>query len=512
RLPVGIQTFAKIREEGSYYVDKTGYAARMVAEGSTYFLSRPRRFGKSLFLDTLAEMFSGNKPLFEGLECYDTWDWDTVYPVVRIDFAERSQRSLEWIDRRIDEIITANEERLGVPATTGTVPARFGALLRNTEAKYGQRVVVLVDEYDKPILDAITEPDLARDVRDRLASLYSVTKSHDAHIKFVMLTGVSKFSKVNLFSGLNNPEDITFSPTYSAVCGYTEDDLDTVFAPELPGLDREQIREWYNGYNWDGEAVYNPYDLLLLFRNRRFKSYWFETATPTFLVETLAQRGAYLPRLADLEASETQLGTFDVGNMSTVALLFQTGYLTIDRERSEPPDVYQLKYPNAEVRKSLAAAVLGYLRPMGEEAAGTGPHALKRLLAEADFDKLRAYVQAMFSGIPYNWHAPGEIERFEGYYASVFYGYFAAAGLTVITEDATSLGRIDMTVLTSTGVFIFEFKVIPPSKPGDALAQIRTKKYADKYRTQGLPIHLVGVEFAREARNVETFEVETVAP
>ncbi|MCL2468531.1 MAG: ATP-binding protein [Micrococcales bacterium] len=511
KLPIGIQTFATIRGGDYYYVDKTGHAMQ-VAEGRTCFLSRPRRFGKSLFLDTLAEMFAGNRALFEGLACYDVWDWDTVYPVVRLGFAEGVLTDQAALDERIVVQLERNAERLGLgPVPDYRIPDRFIWLIQEAEKVHGQQVVVLVDEYDKPILDNLGNPDRAAQMRDGLRDVYSVLKGQEAHLRFVMLTGVSKFSKVSIFSGLNNLEDITMSPRYSAVCGYTEDDLDTVFAPELEGLDRDKVREWYNGYNWRGQAVYNPFDLLLLFREKEFGYYWFESATPTFLVEMLTQRRSYLPRLADLEASQTQLSTFDVGNLSTVALLFQTGYLTIDLARSDPPDVYRLRYPNAEVRTSLAGALLDHLRPMDESAAGTGPTALRRLLADADFVRLRQYVSAMFSGIPTNWHMTNDIERFEGYYASVFYAYFAAAGLTVITEDASSTGRVDMTVLTATRIFVFEFKVVPPAPVGSAIAQIEEKRYADKYLAEGLPVYQVGVEFSVETRNIVTFDVKQVA-
>ncbi|MCL2423681.1 MAG: ATP-binding protein, partial [Micrococcales bacterium] len=468
KLPIGVQTFREIREDGCYYVDKTGYAARLVAEGKTYFLSRPRRFGKSLFLDTLADMFAGKKHLFAGLECYETWDWDTVYPVVRIDFAERSQRSLEWIDQRIDEILAFNEERLGVAATTGTAPARFGALIRNAEAKYGQRVVVLVDEYDKPILDTMTDPDLARNVRDRLASLYGVTKSQDAHIKFVLLTGVSKFSKVNLFSGLNNPKDITLHPRYSAVCGYTEDDLDTVFAPELPGLDRDQVREWYNGYTWGGTAVYNPYDLLLLFDTHQFQSYWFATATPTFLVNTLAERRFYLPRLAHLEADDELLSSVDVGDISTTALLFQTGYLTIDSIHQTQQGLrYQLRLPNHEVRMALPRALLSAFSPDAEmvrERTGRLP----ALLAAADFPGIERMFKDHFAAIPHDWYRANNIAQAEGYYCSVFYAFFAAAGLDTVAEDTSNAGRLDLAVRHAGQIFLFEVKT-DAQPPGSAM-------------------------------------------
>jgi hypothetical protein len=274
KLPIGIQTFREIREDDYYYVDKTVLAHRLIEGGKYYFLSRPRRFGKSLLLDTLGELFSGSEPLFRGLHIHDRWDWNTVYPVIRISFGGGVLQERAALDRRIHAILLENAERLGVACRdSDDIPTCFGELIRHAHARTGQRVVVLVDEYDKPILDNITRPEVARDMRDGLRNLYSVIKGQDAHIRFAFLTGVSKFSKVSLFSGLNNLRDITVSPAYSALCGYTEADVDTVFAPELAGFDRQQIRDWYNGYNWTGEAVYNPFDLLLLFEERQFRPY-----------------------------------------------------------------------------------------------------------------------------------------------------------------------------------------------------------------------------------------------
>ncbi|MDR1661549.1 MAG: AAA family ATPase, partial [Azoarcus sp.] len=247
KLPIGIQTFAKIREDNCYYVDKTAFALRMIEEGTAYFLSRPRRFGKSLFLDTLAELFAGNEPLFRGLYCHDKWDWSVKYPVIRISFADGVMESRAGLDARILDILAENEQRLGLETGCGEIPGRFIRLIQGAAGKFGQRAVVLVDEYDKPILDNLTRPDLGIEMRDGLRNLYSVIKGQDAHIKFALLTGVSKFSKVNIFSGLNNLNDITLDAEYSDICGYTDMDVDTVFAPELEGLDRDEIRHWYNG-------------------------------------------------------------------------------------------------------------------------------------------------------------------------------------------------------------------------------------------------------------------------
>ncbi|MCL2467990.1 MAG: AAA family ATPase, partial [Micrococcales bacterium] len=329
KLPVGIDTFAKIRRGGYYYVDKTGYAMQ-VADAATCFLSRPRRFGKSLFLDTLAEMFAGNKALFEGLECYDEWDWDTVHPVVRLSFAEGRLRDRPALDERIIAQLRRNAVRLGLgPMPEYRIPDLFIWLIQEAEHVHGQPVVVLVDEYDKPIVDNLAEPDVAEVMRDGLSNVYSVLKGQGAHLRFVMLTGVSQFSKVSVFSDLNNLEDISLRSRFSAVCGYTEDDLDEVFAPELDGVDREQLREWYNGYNWRGAAVYNPYDLLLFLRDREFDSYWFKTGTPGFLVRTLRSRRFFVPNLARSYASADLISRFEIGAVPVEALLFQTGYLTI---------------------------------------------------------------------------------------------------------------------------------------------------------------------------------------
>ncbi len=289
-LPIGIQSFRNIRESDCYYVDKTGYALRLVQGGKYYFLSRPRRFGKSLFVDTLKHLFEGDQDLFAGLEAYDHWDWAVRYRVVRLDFAGLNATMPGALDAHLQEQLAEIESDANIQPHRSSASWRFRHLIRTLHRETGRPVCVLVDEYDKPILDALEDPDLARANRDYLRGLYGMIKSCDQHIRFGFLTGVSKFSKVSLFSGLNNLNDITLDPRYAAICGYTEEDLDEVFTPHLKGLDREQIRDWYNGYNWGAESVYNPFDLLLLFDKREFKAWWFQTGTPTFLVETLIER------------------------------------------------------------------------------------------------------------------------------------------------------------------------------------------------------------------------------
>ena len=353
--------------------------------------------------------------------------------------------------------------------------------------------MVLIDEYDKPILDNITNSAIALEMREGLKNLYSVLKGSDEQLKFVFLTGVSKFSKVSLFSGLNNLTDITLDAQFSALCGYTDADVDTVFAPELPGLDREEIRQWYNGYNWLGTSVYNPFDLLLLFRSREFRPYWFETGTPTFLIKLLEQRQQFTPDLGRIVAPEALLSTFDVDNISVEALLFQAGYLTIASAWRIPGRLeLTLKYPNLEVQASLNDSLLQSLTG-GLAVPGPQISQLYRLLQAKDPVALKDLFHAFYATIPHDWYRKNELANFEGYYASIFYSYFAALGLDIRLEDTTNKGRIDMAVLFEGQVYLFEFKVVELTPEGRALQQIKDKGYADKYRARGEPIHLIGV-------------------
>ncbi len=507
KLPIGIQTFREIREDDCYYVDKTPLMHRLAAEGKHYFLSRPRRFGKSLFLDTLKELFEGSEALFEGLHIHRRWDWSVRHPVVRLSFGsgnfqEPGELRAETM-ARLDDL----EEDAEVAGRHDGAPARLRHLIRMLHRQTGERVVVLVDEYDKPILDALDTPEVARANRDFLRGLYAVIKDCDAHIRFSFITGVSKFSKVSLFSGLNNLEDLTLDRRYSAICGYTEADLDAVFAPELPGLDRDAIREWYNGYGWLGEEkVYNPFDILLLFRNREFGAWWFETGTPAFLVETLFKRRVSALALDEMVGTGELLSAFDVDAIATEALLFQTGYLTIAGEENLGGEsLYRLGYPNREVRQSLNRSLLRYLvRDASRQTANS--IRLYRLLEANDFAGLAELFHAFYASIPYEWYTNNDIARFEGYYASVFYSYFAGLGLDVTVEDSTSHGRLDMAVVFNENVYLFEFKVVEMAPQGAAMAQLKDRRYADKYRHLGHPIHLVAVEFSRDARNLAAFE------
>ena len=481
RLPVGIQTFSRIREEGYYYVDKTGYARRLAEEGGgRFFLSRPRRFGKSLFVDTLKELYEGSERLFRGLAVHEAWDWSRRRPVVRLSFAggnfKRPGELAESTTAQIEDIGRRAGAGLGRPPRTAQ---RFADLLiRSLHEQTGERVVVLVDEYDKPILDARAGPAppaggpeavppggdaQALANRDDLRGLYGALKDCDADVELTFITGVSKFSKVSLFSDLNFLTDITLAPRYAAICGYTEADLDAVFAPELPGLDRGRIRDWYNGYNWRGdERVYNPWAILHLFRSREFKAHWFETATPRFLVDTLIRRGVSAPDIDGRYADDDLLSAFDVTSATTEALLFQTGYLTIaDEDQEDGYAQYRLGYPNREVRRGLNRGLLDALAPNWR--AGGSSLALRRALAAEDWPGLEALFRRLLAGIPHDWHRRNDVARYEGYWSSVFYAWFQASMDGVAVEDTTSRGRLDMAVVLGGNAFLFEFKVAGPA-------------------------------------------------
>ena len=510
KLPIGIQTFREVREDNCYYVDKTAYIRRLLNEGKHFFLSRPRRFGKSLFLDTCKELFESNEPLFEGLYIHDRWDWSIRHPVLRLDFSSGTYQGPDDLREEMAAQLNALEEEAEIiPRADDTAPARFRRLMKVLHERTGQRVAVLIDEYDKPILDALEVSEVARANRDYLFGLYATIKDSDAHIWFSLLTGVHKFTMAGPFSGLNNLIDITLDSRYSAICGYTDADLDSVFAPELPGLDRDQIRAWYNGYGWLGdEKVYNPFDILLLFDRREFGAYWFETGTSTFLVETLFKRQVSSLELGNMLCSSELLSTFNVDDMATEALLFQTGYLTITEEKNlGGMRLHRLGYPNREVRQSLNESLLRYLVQDSTQQMANSVR-LYRLLEANDFVGLETLFHAFFASIPYEWYTNNDFARYEGYYASVFYSYFAGLGLDIAVEDSSSHGRLDMAVLFNDHVYLFEFKVVEMASAGAAMAQLKERRYADKYRALRQPIYLIGVEFSKDTRNLAAFEVE----
>ena len=357
-LPIGIQTFRDIIEGGFYYVDKTHFIPKLTSK--YYFLSRPRRFGKSLFLDTLKEAFSGTKELFKGLYLYDNWDWEKRYPVVRLDLSQAYPDTEENLIKSLDSFLKAVAKEHQITLEEEILGLKFKELIQKLYEKYNQKVVVLIDEYDKPILDVIEDIEKARRNRDILKKFFEILKPSDPYLKLVFLTGVSRFSKVSIFSGLNQLNDITVDPSFATVCGYTQSELESVFEDRLKDFDKNKVKEWYNGYAWLGDSVYNPFDILLLFDKKMFKPYWFETATPTFLIKLFMKNQYYIPELENMEVGDEILSNLDVDNIRVENLLFQSGYLTI-KDFKEKYGIYTLSYPNLEERKSFNSYFLTYI-------------------------------------------------------------------------------------------------------------------------------------------------------
>ncbi len=510
KLPIGIQTFREIREEDYYYIDKTPLALRLIERGSYYLLSRPRGFGKSLFLDTLAELFEGNRALFTGLAAEEHWDWSRRFPVIRLSFAHGVLADRAELDAKIEELLAENAARLQVQLDQNTISGQFGDLIRQAHANSGERVVVLVDEYDKPIRDNLTNPETASVLHVGLLNLYSVIKEAGAHIHFALLAGVCKVSTSSIFSGLNNLMDLSLDADYSAICGYTDNDLDTVFAPELDGLDRAQMRAWYSGYNWTGESVYNPIDVLQLLQKRKFQPWWFETATPDSLIDVLTERQVFLPQLSYMLADRSRLLHLELERIAIETLLFQTGHLTIDSNRQIGViTYYSLHYPNREVYQSLNNRLLQHWTPDTQNTFRNKTR-LGELLLANDFAGLEQLFTAFYASIPHDWYRNTPIAQYEGYYASIFYAYFASLGLDLTPEDTSNVGRLDLALRFNGNLYLMEFKVVELVPDGRALEQIKARGYADKYRAEGLPIHLMGIEFSKEQRALVGFEVETL--
>ncbi len=514
RLPIGIQDFETIRSEEFYYVDKTPLIGQLVDDGRHYFLSRPRRFGKSLLVDTIKALFEGRKDLFEGLAIHQPWDWSLTHPVVRLSFGGKYNKP-EDIERNILTQLDIIERHAGLEAATcRTAPERLFDLLDRLHHATGQRVVILVDEYDKPILDVLADPALATANREYLRGFYGIVKDSAAHVRFVFVTGITMFSKVSLFSGLNNLKDISLDPRYATLCGYTDDDIDEVFAPELDGLDRDAIRTWYNGYNWRGQTrLYNPYDVLLLLDNREFRAYWFETGSPRFLFEMLKEKSVGPIELEGRLAEMSLISRFDVDDIGVEALLFQTGYLTITQETREGHRTfYRLDYPNMEVRLSLNDHLLAHLDGRNRVPLEEG-RSLRAHLEAHEFGAFAERLKAWLSGIPYQWHATGDLARYEAWYASLLHMCLRAVGVEVRSEEASSHGRADMVIPLGGEVFVIEFKMAESAHHaeaalGAAFAQMRERGYADRYR--GQPVHLIAVACGREARNLLDVRAEAV--
>ncbi len=504
KLPIGIQTFSQIREENLLYIDKTKEAYELITSSKCVFLSRPRRFGKSLFLDTLRNIFEGKKEYFKDLHIEDKYDFSVKYPVIKISFAG-NMGSKEELSDVFAKILRNNMENLGIDCNEEWKKSTCLAhLIQQAHKKYNQKVVVLVDEYDKPILDNITDPNMREYAKAQLKGFYEVLKDSDEYLRFVFLTGVSRFSKVSIFSGLNNIEDISLNPKYGNICGYTQKDIETTIKPLLKDTDLEKLKIWYNGYNFLKDNVYNPYDILLFISNEfKYSSYWFETGNPSFLIKLIQSKNYYLPNLENVVLGEQMLSSFDVENIDIETLLYQTGYLTIKEVLQFGGKTnYILKVPNIEVRMSLNNQVINIISKPSE--LSKAQYKTYLALYNAKLEDFNLALTSLFASIPYENYTKNKIQAYEGFYASVIYAYLSSFGFELDVEESTNKARLDMSLLINNNRYIFEFKV----GSQNALEQIKQNKYYQKYQNENSSIYLVGINFDEKQRNVSAFEWE----
>jgi len=492
KLPLGIQTFKKIIDDKCLYIDKTKDIHRLITSRDYIFISRPRRFGKSLMVSTLKEIFSGNKELFKGLYIYDKIDWKR-YPVIDIDFMSvvYSKDNETFIKSIIKKLIAIAKNYNIKLENIINLKECFEELIEKLSEI--NRVVILIDEYDKPIIDHITDIKKASENREVLRDFYSVLKGSDKYIKFVFITGVSKFSKVSIFSGLNNLTDITLEKKFGKIMGITQEELESYFEDYIQILrDKEKLSEtkildkikcWYDGYSWDGiTTLYNPCSILNLFNSGTFRNYWFATGTTTFLIKLIKEEKCEITKFEKKEVGETVFDSYDIENLNVYSLLFQTGYLTISYiERDEGFTIYTLNYPNKEVRHSFNTYILEGFTENPRDEIEPKARKLKRALKKDDIEEFINIIKSMFARIPYNLHMPAE-----SYYHSLFYMILSLTGVKIDLEVLTDKGRIDGLLEFDDKVYLIEFKYGEPGSKMEkllekALLQIKEKKYYERF-------------------------------
>jgi Holliday junction resolvase-like predicted endonuclease len=493
KLPIGIQSFEDIRIKDFLYVDKTEIIHNLItSSGKAFFLSRPRRFGKSLLISTLEALFQGKKSLFEGLHIYDNWDWTQQNPVIRLDFAGINHDTSENLQKDIEQIILNIARQYGITLTRDAAGS-FSELIGKMHETTGRQVVVLVDEYDKPIIEHLTDLNMAEENRKILKSFFQILKSADEHLRLVFLTGVSKFTKVSIFSELNNLNDITMDSECTAICGYTQTELETCFdeyIEQLAGKNKlskanvlEGIRHWYNGYSWDGEtAVYNPFSTLLLFKKQSFSNYWFETGTPSFLINLIKKRNDIKPMLEPVTIGDTAFMGFDIHQISIVPILFQTGYLTVKKKQFIPmkPAKYTLAIPNEEVNDSFLAFLVSSYAGYPVEQTPVIREQMQEQINNCDAEGFAQSLRILLANIPYTLHI-----KHESYYHSLLLAWMKMLGFDIQGEVMTDIGRIDAVWhqpgLTVVAEIKYSVKKKAATLLNEATAQIRDRKYYEKF-------------------------------
>ena len=510
KYPIGIQTFANIISEEFLYVDKTALVYKLANDSKYYFLSRPRRFGKSLLVTTLEAYFQGRKELFEGLAISKLETEWKQYPVLHIDLNAADYRSEEALISIIDRHIRQFETIYGENPKDIALSDRFIGVIQRAYEQTGRQVVILVDEYDKPLLEAIGNPALQNDYRKILKSVYGVGKTMDSYIRFALFTGVTKFSKVSVFSDLNNLEDITMDEQYAEICGITEQEIRNNLDNEVEAMAEklkvsksecyEKLKVYYDGYHFhpDSVGIYNPFSLLCALKRREFRDFWFETGTPTFLVETMKRNHYDLERLTREEATADLLGSLDSIDTNPIPLIYQSGYLTIKGYDSEF-GTYRLGFPNQEVERGFSRFLFRYYTPASQ---GQDSFVKDFVLAvrAGQTDKFMKRLESLFAGQDYQLAGDAEL-----YFHNAVSLIFKMVGFYTETERHTSDGRMDMVVQTADYIYLFEFKL--DKSADEALAQIEKKQYAAPFADDSRKLYKIGVNFSSETRRIESWKV-----
>ena len=517
KLPLGIQNFRKIISDSYVYVDKTKYVYDLINDASYYFLSRPRRFGKSLLLDTIAEAFSGDKELFNGLWIHGSDYSFEKHPVLRLDMSNIANKTPETLENSLLSVLLDRAKAEGFGIDSNLPSDVFKTLVEELHSKYGQRVVVLIDEYDKPILDHLQDVDAAEANRKVLRGFFGILKSMDPHLRMTFITGVSKFTKTSIFSELNNLLDITLTERYAGICGVPIEDLDRCFSDHIKDLEtlerfkhleslRGEILAWYDGYSWDGvNRLLNPFGLLSFFAQKRFSSFWYASGTPSFLIKLLKEKPASFLALGDLEMRERVLDSFDIHRIGSASLLFQTGYLTVkDVDYAAIPPVYALDIPNHEVREAFYLNIVAEFTEQGEENADAAYRKMSLALQRGDIQSMLKLLKGLFASIPYELHVD-----LEAYYHSILYAVMGLLGFDIDAEVSVSGGRVDAVLELADKVYVMEFKYEHCAKDASAeekrelfdkaldagMRQIKDRGYAKKYEGGGKEVVLAAFAF-----------------
>lgn len=515
KLPIGIQSFEQIRTGGYMYIDKTGYIRDLVNEGKYYFLSRPRRFGKSLLISTLEAYFRGQKELFEDLEISGGETAWTPYPVLHLDLNTSEYKGVDDLRTLLSDFVSTAARRHGVTDDTALpVPLRFKKLVENISAAESRNVVILVDEYDKPLLSAVDDADRYGELQSLLKAFYGVIKTCDSHIRFAMITGVGRFGHVSVFSDLNNLNDISIDEEYNGLCGVSESELSAYFGEYIESMASRnrlsadatagRLREMYDGYRFSNpeftEGIYNPFSLLNALKKRAFGEYWFESGTPTFLIKLLMNENFDFSRL-EFDVRENVLKGVNVPDKSVVALLYQTGYLTI--KRFDPVSgLYTIGLPNREVESGFYSLSYSVYSSANETEFDSTRFCAD--LREGNVEGFMQRLKSLFASVPHE-----QAINTEATFHNLIFLLFTLLGYQTGSETHVSKGVSDLVVRTQEFVYIFEFKYGKTS--AEAMKQIADRRYAAPYAADGRQIVTIGVNFSPSLRNIDTWESRTVS-